>query len=129
MIPIVKHLHMTFALLSFLGFFVRGLWMLMESDLLRRRWVKIVPHINDTLLLVSALILASLMGLSPGAHPWLLAKILALFVYIGLGVLAFRHPRKGVRATAWIAALVVFLYIVSVAFSKHPMGFLLPLLS
>lgn len=127
MLPILKHLHMTFALLSFLGFTLRGIWMLMESDLLRRRWVKILPHINDTLLLLSALVLAGMMGLSPGAHPWLLTKIIALFVYIGLGVLAFRHPKKAVRTGAWLAALVVFLYIVSVAFSKHPMGFLLSL--
>jgi len=39
-------------------------------------------------------------------------------------VLAFRHPRKPVRTLAWLAALVVFMYIVSVAFSKQPLGFL-----
>lgn len=124
MIALIKQLHMLFAFISLLGFVTRGVWMLRESPLLRQRWAKILPHVNDTLLLVSAISLAALMGLSPGAHPWLMAKIIALFVYIGLGVLAFRHPRKPVRVLAWLAALVVFMYIVSVAFSKQPLGFL-----
>jgi len=124
MIALLKQLHMLFAFISLLGFITRGVWMLRESPLLRQRWVRILPHINDTLLLVSAISLAVLMGLSPGAHPWLMTKILALFVYIGLGVLAFRHPRKPVRTLAWLAALAVFMFIVSVAFSKQPLGFL-----
>jgi len=124
MIALLKQLHMLFAFISLLGFVTRGVWMLRDSPLLRQRWVRILPHINDTLLLVSAISLAVLMGLSPGAHPWLMTKILALFVYIGLGVLAFRHPRKPVRTLAWLAALVVFMFIVSVAFSKQPLGFL-----
>lgn len=124
MIALIKQLHMLFAFISLLGFVTRGVWMLRESPLLMSRWVKILPHINDTLLLASAISLAVLMGLSPGVHPWLLAKIVALCVYIVLGVLAFRHPRKPVRTLAWLAALVVFMYIVSVAFSKQPLGFL-----
>lgn len=123
MIALLKHLHMTFALLSFLGFFLRGIWMMSDSPLLRRKPVKVLPHINDTLLLVTAVALAIMIGYSPTQHGWLLTKIVALFVYIGLGVLAFRHPQRPVRIGAWVAALVVFLYIVSVAFSKDPLGF------
>ncbi len=123
MIALLKHLHMTFALLSFLGFFLRGIWMMTGSPLLQSKPVKVLPHINDTLLLVTAVALAFLIGYSPFQHGWLLTKIVALFVYIGLGVLAFRHPTRAVRIGAWAAALIVFLYIVSVAFSKDPLGF------
>lgn len=123
MIALLKHLHMTFALLSFVGFFLRGIWMMAGSPLLQRKPVKVLPHINDTLLLVTAIALVFLIGYSPFQHGWLLTKIVALFVYIGLGVLAFRHPKRDVRIGAWVAALVVFLYIVSVAFSKSPLGF------
>lgn len=123
MIALFKHLHMTFALLSFLGFFLRGVWMIIGSPMLHRKPVKVLPHINDTLLLVTAIALAVLIGYSPMEHGWLLTKIVALFVYIGLGVLAFRHPKRPVRIGAWVAALIVFLYIVSVAFSKDPLGF------
>ncbi len=127
MIALLKHLHITFALLSFAGFFIRGVWMLQGSGLLRRKWARILPHINDTLLLVSAVALAVTLGYSPGNHPWLMTKIIALFVYIGVGVLAFRHPRKPVRVASWLIAMGIFLYIVSVALYKHPLGFLLTL--
>lgn len=123
MIAFFKHLHMTFALLTLLSFFVRGIWMLGQSSMLRKRWVKIAPHIIDTVLLLSAVVLAVLMSYSPMAQPWLMAKIVALLFYIGLGLVAFKHPRPVIRLTAWLAALTVFLYIVSVAFSKNPMGF------
>lgn len=129
MIAFFKHLHMTFALLTLISFFVRGIWMLGQSSLLRKRWVKIAPHIIDTVLLISAIVLAVLMSYSPMAHPWLMAKIIALLFYIGLGLIAFKHPRPAVRLLAWLAALAVFFYIVSVAFSKNPLGFLLHLTS
>lgn len=128
MIALFKHLHMTFALLTLISFFVRGIWMLLgKSSMLQKRWVKIAPHIIDTVLLVSAVVLAVLMSYSPTAHPWLMAKIVALLLYIGLGLVAFKHSRPAVRLTAWLAALAVFFYIVSVAFSKDPMGFLVHL--
>ncbi|UZJ45858.1 SirB2 family protein [Marinimicrobium sp. C6131] len=125
MIALLKHLHLTFVLLSFTGFFIRGLWMIQESGLLKKKWARVLPHINDTLLLISAIALAVALGYSPGDHPWLMTKIVALFVYIGVGVLAFRHPSKPIRIAAWLVALGLFLYIVSMALYKHPLGVLL----
>jgi uncharacterized membrane protein SirB2 len=119
---IVKMLHMTCALLSISGFFARGLLMIKDSPLLQARFVKIAPHIIDTVLLVSAIILASQWGLAALQLPWLLAKIVALIVYILLGMLALRPGReKSLRVGAWLAALVVFAYIVSVAVTKAPL--------
>ena len=111
------------ALLTFLSFFIRGIWMWRQSPLLHKRIVKILPHIIDTVLLVSAIALAVVLSFSPMSQPWLMAKIIALVVYIGLGVVAFKHTKPVVRKTSWIAALVVFLYILSVALSKNPLGF------
>src|SRR5690554_1964611 len=104
----LKHLHITFALLAFLSFFIRGIWMWHSSPLLQKRFVKILPHIIDTLLLISALILVAHLRLTPGANPWLLAKIIALVLYIGLGVVALKHAQAEVRKLAWVAALLVF---------------------
>lgn len=120
--PLLKHLHMTMALLSFIGFFTRGLWMMRQSPLLHKRVVKILPHIIDTLLLVSAIWLAIILHYSPGANPWLMAKFIGVICYIGLGVVAFKHSNPNVRKVSWVAALVVFGYIVSVALSKSPWG-------
>lgn len=118
---ILKHIHMTCVLLTFISFFIRGIWMWRESSLLRARLVKILPHIIDTALLASALALAFHLQLNPAETPWLMAKIIALVVYIGLGTLAFKHPNKTVRLSAWVAALCTFLYIVGVAAVKTPL--------
>ena len=74
----IKYLHIIFVLLSYSLFLIRGLWMLNASAMLQQRWVKIVPHIVDTLLLLSAIILAYMLSMSPFANPWLMAKIIAL---------------------------------------------------
>lgn len=125
MMGVLKSIHVVCALLSFSGFFVRGIWMLKESALLQQRWVKILPHIIDTLLLASAIILAVQWRLSPLVQPWLMAKIVALLVYIGLGMVALRFGRsKGTRLFAWLLGLLTFVYIVSVALSKSALGWL-----
>jgi len=119
----LKTIHVTFAALSFAGFFVRGVWMLRDSVLLKQRWVKIAPQVVDTVLLVSAVALAVKKHLSPMQQPWLMAKIIALLVYIGVGLVALRFGRtKGVRAVAWLLGLLIFAYIVAVAVSKSVLG-------
>ena len=120
---ILKTLHVTFAALSLAGFFIRGIWMLKDSPLLTRRWVKISPQVVDTVLLVSAIALAVQMRFSPMAQPWLMAKIIALLVYIGVGLVALRFGgTKRIRLAAWLFGLLIFLYIVSVAMSKSALG-------
>ncbi len=119
----IKTIHVVCALLSITGFFIRGIWMLQGSALLNQRLVKIAPHIVDTLLLASAVMLAVGMQLSPMQQPWLMAKIIALVVYIAAGLVALRFGRtRVVRAVAWVFSLLTFGYIVSVAVSKSVLG-------
>ncbi len=93
--------------------------------MLAHRATRVLPHIVDTLLLLSAISMLVLLRLSPLVAPWLMAKIVALPVYIGLGMLALRPGRsRWVRVTAWLLALLCAGYIVSVAYSKNPWGFL-----
>ncbi len=121
----VKLLHITCAVLSLAGFTLRGLWMLADSPRLRQRWVRIAPHIVDTLLLISALVLAVQMHLAPLQHPWLMAKIIALLLYIGFGTIALKRGKsKGVRGLAWVIAVLIFGYIVAAALSKSALGYL-----
>jgi len=120
---IVKTIHVTFVALSFAGFFIRGIWMLKDSPLLQQRWVKISPQVVDTVLLVSAIVLAVQLRFSPMEQPWLMAKIIALLAYIGVGLVAMRFGRsRRIRLIAWLLGLVIFLYIVSVALTKSVMG-------
>lgn len=120
----LKHLHLTFVALSLILFVVRGIWLFMNSSMLGKKWVKILPHIVSTLLLVSGIVLAINLHLSPGSQPWLLAKIIALVVYIGLGVAAFKAANPVSRKVFWLIALLVFAYMVNVAITKNPLGFL-----
>jgi uncharacterized membrane protein SirB2 len=122
---LLKHFHMTCAALSGGFFLVRGTWMLAGSALLQRRWVKVVPHIVDTLLLGSAIGLAVWSRQYPGTMPWLAAKVVALVVYIVLGAIALKYGRtRGIRTAALLGALATFGYIVTVAVTKNPLFFL-----
>lgn len=107
---------------SYALFFIRGVWLLRDSPLLRRRWVRIVPHVVDTLLLGSAIALALMLRQYPFVAGWLTAKVIALVVYIGLGMLALRFARtRRAQLAAWLAAQAVFIYIVAVALTRNPL--------
>ena len=122
---LLKHLHMSFALLSGGLFLLRGVWMLRASNMLQQRWVKIVPHVVDTVLLASAIALAVWSSQYPVQQGWLTAKVVALVGYIGLGMVALKRGRTpAVRTAAFVGALVLFLYIVTVARTKTPLPFL-----
>jgi uncharacterized membrane protein SirB2 len=120
----VKHLHMGCAALSGSFFLLRGAWMLRASPLLQRRWVRIAPHIIDTTLLASALMLVFWSGQYPFAQPWLGAKVCALVLYIVLGTVALKRGRtRQVRAMAFGGAVLTFLYIVAVALTRQVIPF------
>jgi len=93
-----------------------------NSPRLQQRWVKIAPHGIDTVLLTSAILLAWQLGYSPTNSPWLAAKIIALLLYIGLGMAAFRFAKTNqTRLAAWISAQIVFMYIVAAAITHDPL--------
>ena len=118
----LKLIHVVCAFLSISGFVGRGTLMIRGSSLFSTRMVKVLPHINDTVLLVTAIILASQWGWSALQMPWLLTKIIALLVYIALGMLALKPGRsQTVRISAWLSAIVIFVFIVSVAVTRNPL--------
>lgn len=115
-ITILKLVHVGCVFISYMLFVVRGVWSLNASANLQRRWVKVLPHTVDTLLLGSAVTLAWMLGISPFAAPWLAAKIIALLLYIVLGTIAIKRGKtREVRLLAWILAQLLFAYIVLTA--------------
>lgn len=122
---LIKHLHMTTAIISIAFFIVRAWWSVREVALLQRRWVRILPHVNDTLLLVLGVILTITLSMSPHQHPWLAAKLLGLVVYILLGTVAIKRGRTPLtRGVTAVAAIAVFFYIYGTAITKNPLFFL-----
>jgi uncharacterized membrane protein SirB2 len=122
----LKNLHASSALVSLALFMTRGLWMMATPERLQQRWVKVAPHVVDTVLLASAIVLVwELGGLDTiRTQSWLAAKIVGLLVYIVLGSIALKRGRtRRIRVVAFFAAIAVFGYIVSVAIAKSPSGF------
>jgi len=117
----LKMIHITSVVVSYLLFSLRSMWMMRGSAVLQQRWVKITPHVVDTILLMSAITLAVQIQQDPINDSWLSAKVAGLLIYIGLGMTALRFAKtRKMRISAWIAAQAAFLYIVLVALTKNP---------
>ena len=139
---LLKQLHLTTIAITLALFVLRGIWMMTASPRLQARWVRIVPHVNDTLLLTSGISLAVLLQQYPLVHGWLTAKFFALILYIVLGTYALkdsdplrakarvesyalkRGKTQKQRIAAWIVALLVFGYMVAVAITHDPAPFI-----
>jgi uncharacterized membrane protein SirB2 len=120
----LKLIHVTAVVLSGSGFVAR--YALAASHRLPRNlWMRVTPHVVDTVLLASALALAWVGGFRPLEVPWLEAKLVGLVVYILAGTIALKRGRTPrIRALAFVTALLAFIYIISVALTKHPQGWL-----
>jgi uncharacterized membrane protein SirB2 len=114
-----KHVHSGFAYLSILLFLVRGLLMLAGKEgALQSKPLKILPHVIDTVLVVCALALLAQGGTALGGA-WITAKVVGLLLYVALSTVALRLGKtKGQKAGAFVAALVVLVWVVKVAKSK-----------
>ena len=118
---LLKMIHVSSVVLSYSLFFLRGIWLIRDSTNLRQRWVKILPHIVDTVLLTSAVFLAMTIQQNPLQDSWLTAKVAGLLLYIALGMVAIRFGKtRRTKIIAWVAAQCVFIYIVLVAVTKSP---------
>ncbi|MGI9329271.1 MAG: SirB2 family protein [Gammaproteobacteria bacterium] len=119
----IKIVHVSAVLITASFFILRGVWMLQGSLLLQKPFVRVAPHVNDTVLFGSALTLAWLLGISPASAPWLGAKIIGLVVYILLGHIALRRgPTRRIRGLAFAGALAALSYILAVARCRDPLA-------
>lgn len=122
---LLKTLHISCAIASFTLFFLRGIWSLNGSPIMRQRWIRITPHTIDTVLLATAIALAYQLRQYPFVDAWLTAKVAGLLLYIWLGFIALKYGKtRHIRLAAWLGAITVFGYIVSVALHHDPLPFL-----
>ena len=119
----LKHLHVALAVASALGFVTRGTLMLREAPLLQARWVRIAPHLLDTMLLASAIAVATVGAFNPLRTPWLATKIGLLVAYIVAGSIALRRGRTPAQRRAALAvALLLLVALFATALTKAPLG-------
>ncbi len=120
-----KFTHAVLAAATIAGFILRGYWMMTGSSLLRHPVTRVLPHVVDTLFLVSGIGLVVALSLSVGREPWLIIKLIGLVAYIALGMIALKRGRTAtVRTLAFVAAVAVYAYIVGAALSKSPLSWL-----
>jgi len=120
----LKTIHVVSVILSITGYVIRGVWVIRESSWLQNKWVRVLPHIIDTTLLVSAILLTLQIRQYPFVHGWLTAKVLALVAYIVIGAIGLKYGRtRKIRVTAWLGAIAIFLYIVLVAVTRQVLPF------
>lgn len=116
----LKLTHVGLALASLTGFLARGVLRLRASPRLQARWLRILPHVVDSLLLATGIALAVRLGQYPFVNPWLSAKLGALLLYIVLGVVVMRVARRPVwQGMALAAATGVFAYMLGVAVTRQ----------
>lgn len=120
----LRHVHMTTVALSGVFFLIRAVaFNTAGAGWPKARPVRMASYAIDTVLLVSAIALTVLTAQYPLADAWLTVKVALLIVYIGLGIVALRPAlKKPVRLAASAAAVLVFVFIASVARAHHPMG-------
>jgi len=115
---LLKTLHICLALISGLGFALRGFIRLVLNKPLAHPLVRFGPHLVDTLLLATGVALWMILGLSPLSAGWFGIKLLMIVVYIGLGIAAFRIRHQGQAVLVFLAALATFLSIAWLALFK-----------
>lgn len=118
---LVKLIHISCVIISLSGFAIRGTLKLIDSGLLQNKLVRVLPHVVDTFLLVSAIALVVMSGMYPWLVNWVGVKLLALVAYIVTGSIFMRSRHKGLTQYSWfLVSLLLAAYIVVVALSKSP---------
>ncbi|MGB1092414.1 MAG: SirB2 family protein [Oceanobacter sp.] len=107
----VKHAHAGLAYLSALLFLIRFGLVYAESGLMKIKLIKILPHVIDTALVLLAIWLCFLIQQYPVSDHWLTAKVVALVVLVGSGVVAIK--RRSIPAA--ILTLALYGYMIGVA--------------
>ena len=122
MYMMAKHLHLTAVALSILFFIFRFIWSQFDATALSKKWVKIAPHIIDTVLLASAIWLCIILSQYPLVNAWLTFKVIGVVLYIVFGLFALNKAKTAVgRWAFFVAAIAVLMATAMVAVTKQPL--------
>jgi uncharacterized membrane protein SirB2 len=106
-------------------FALRGLGAIGGARWPQRAPLRYLSYAIDTLLLSAALMLWTMLPGALFANHWLAVKLALVVAYIALGSLALRRaPTLRLRALCYLAALLVFAWIVGIARTHQPLGWL-----
>lgn len=121
--PQIRSVHIACVVLSGALFLLRGVGVLAGA-----RWPMALPsrllsYSIDTVLLTAALMLFAILPGGVFANGWLAVKLALLVVYVVLGSFALKRARTSQsRARCYVAAIAVYLFMVSIARAHDPLG-------
>ena len=119
----IKTIHMTFALISFTGFLFRAYLMVNESRWLNHKAIQILPHVVDSVFLLSGATMAFMVNFGLFSQLWLTTKVtLLMFYLLFVGLALNRGKTKSIRVIAFFLAVFTFAQIVGVAVNKTVIG-------
>ncbi|MEN8771160.1 MAG: SirB2 family protein [Glaciecola sp.] len=101
-----KHLHLTAIALSLLFLILQVATHLMDSKMKEAKWLKVLPHIINTVLIITAIGLCVTLAQYPFVHDWVTSKLIGLVAYVLLAVVAVKWARtNAMRVFALIGAV------------------------
>jgi uncharacterized membrane protein SirB2 len=120
----IRWLHIAAVILSGSLFLLRGSLVLAGHSRLAMGALPRYLSIGiDSVLLAAAITLTFILQQYPLLTGWLSAKVVLLIAYIVLGSFALKRGRSlSAKAGFFVAALAVYLFIVSIALTHHPLG-------
>jgi len=119
----IRTVHIAAVVASGLLFLIRGGAVQLGASWAMAAPLRYLSYTIDTVLLTAALMLATILQQFPFVQGWLTAKVLLLMIYIVLGSFALKRGRTPAKRTScWIGALLVYLFIVSIARAHSPLG-------
>lgn len=121
----IRSVHIGAVMLSGSIFLFRAI----GHNLLNANWplatpLRLLVWTVDTILLTAALMLMTIVQQYPFVDAWLSMKVALLVAYIIMGRLAFRAERKELRFSCSVAAITIFVIIITVACTHNPLGVL-----
>ncbi len=121
--PQIKLVHVAAVVLSGSLFLLRGLAVQGGARLGMATPVRFLSYGIDIVLLSAALMLLAILPAAVFANGWLWAKLGLLIVYILLGSFALKRGRtQGMRWSCFVAALLTYGAMFTIARAHHPLG-------
>ena len=122
----IRQVHIACVILSGTLFCVRGGLRIAKVAVANHRLLRLASYGIYTALLAAAILLTIFLQEYPFRDAWLTTKVLLLVLYVALGSVALTRARSR-RATvlAFGAAVLTYVWIIGVAVTHEPAGWLL----
>lgn len=121
--PEIKLVHVTAAIASGTLFLLRGTAVNLGGSWGMLAPIRYLSYTIDIVLLIAALLLLTILPSAVYSNGWLWLKLTLLVAYVGLGTLALKRGRTaGIRRSSFVAAVITYAYVFSMARTHDPLG-------